>query len=31
MDNGIMLVASFGLLAWFVLQVAYFQKMAQGD
>ena len=27
----IMLVASFGLLAWFVLQVAYFQKMAQGD
>jgi hypothetical protein len=31
MDNTIMLVAAFGLLAWFILQVAYFQKMANED
>jgi len=31
MDNTIMLVAAFGLLAWFIGQVAYFQKMASED
>jgi type IV secretory pathway TrbD component len=31
MDNGIMLVAAFGLLIWFVGQVAYFQKMANDE
>jgi hypothetical protein len=31
MDNTIMEVAAFGLLAWFILQVIYFQKMANSD
>ena len=31
MENGIMEVAAFGLLAWFSLQVIYFQKMSAED
>jgi type IV secretory pathway TrbD component len=31
MDNGIMLVAAFGILIWFIGQVIYFQKMATDE
>jgi len=31
MENTIMEVAAFGLLAWFAFQVIYFQKMATED
>jgi hypothetical protein len=31
MENGIMEVAAFGLLIWFILQVMYFQKVAMAE
>jgi len=31
MGNGIMEVAAFGILGWFMLQVLYFQKIAMSD
>jgi len=31
MENGIMLTAAFGLLAWFAFQVVYFQKIASSE
>jgi len=31
MENGIMEIAAFGILAWFAFQVVYFQKMSTED